>query len=339
MTEPVATEKRGRLLLVAALAFVLIATVIVAICLRVTLPHPGTDPVRITIASGMTAADVGQLLADRGIIRSRLCFRLTARLADCDRLFKAGDHELAAPLTMGGLVSMLTKPPLPPPFARVTIPEGLTIGETAAAVARQCAIDSASFAGLARDRTVAAALGIDSGSLEGYLYPDTYFISPPGDARSLIGRMVRQFRQVTGNWAAARADSLGMTLHEAVTLASIIQAEAGRPGEVPLISQVFHRRLRLGRPLEANPTVQYALGSRRRVMYGDLKVNSPYNTYRHAGLPPGPIGSPGIEAILAALHPADTDFLYFMADGGGGHVFSRTLAEHVKVVRRYRTRR
>ncbi len=340
MTGPVAIHgRRGRLLLAAALTLGIIVIVIAVQSFMVFLPHPETGPVRITIASGMTAADVGRLLADRGIIRCPICFRLAARVSGLDRSFRAGDHELYRPLTMGRLVRTLTGPPLPPPFTRVIVPEGLTIEETAAVVARQCAIDSAAFASLARDRIFAAVLGIDSGSLEGYLYPDTYFVHPPGDARALIGRMVRRFRQVTGDWAAVRADSLGFTLNEAVTLASIVQAETSRPGEMPMVSQVFHRRLALGRPLEANPTVQYALGSKRRVLYEDLKVNSPYNTYRHAGLPPGPIGSPGIEAIRAALRPADTDYLYFVADGGGGHVFSRTLAEHVDAVRRYRVRR
>ena len=127
-----------------------------------------------------------------------------------------------------------------------------------------------------------------------------------------------------------------MTVNEVVTLASIIENEASIFGERPLISSVFHKRLKLNRPLEANPTVQYALGTKRRLLYDDLKIESPYNTYIHAGLPPGPISNPGKTSLLAALYPADTKYLYFVSDGKGGHVFSRTISEHTRAVYRYK---
>ena len=130
-----------------------------------------------------------------------------------------------------------------------------------------------------------------------------------------------------------------MSVHEVVTLASIIETEASLDEERPLISSVFHRRLELNRPLEANPTIQYALGNKRRVLSDDLKIDSPYNTYIHAGLPPGPIASPGKKSLSAALYPADAKYLYFMADGKGGHVFSKSLREHNKAVRQYRRQR
>ena len=151
--------------------------------------------------------------------------------------------------------------------------------------------------------------------------------------------MVKKFNTVFNDSLKKRAKEISMSVHEVVTLASIIETEAGLDEERPLISSVFHRRLKLKRPLEANPTIQYALGSKRRILTEDLQIDSPYNTYTNPGLPPGPIASPGEKSLLAALYPAKTGYLYFMADGKGGHVFSKTLNEHIKAIRRYRKQR
>ena len=328
-----------RLVLAAILTLSVLVTGIVAERWTVILPSVDDEPVSVTVEAGISGRGIGVMLRDQGIIRCPLCFVLTARMHGLSRSFRAGTHELAGPFDMTGLARALTRNPLPPLDIRITVPEGLTIGETAAVVAAQTAIDSAAFAGHAADPVFAAKLGIDKPTLEGYLYPDTYFLRPEVDAETLIRLMVAQFRRVFEDSLRVRAASMGMSVHEAVTLASIVEAETGRIAEQSLVSQVFHRRLALGRPLEANPTVQYALGDRRRVLYEDLAVASPYNTYLNKGLPPGPIANPGAGAIRAAMYPADTDYLYFVADGSGGHVFSRTLAEHTRAVRRYRRSR
>ena len=328
-----------RLVLAAILTLAVLAVGIVVERWTVTVPGGEGGPVSVTVAQGLSGRGIGIMLRDKGIIRCPGCFVLTARMLGLARSFRAGTHELSGPLGMSGLVRALTSMPLPPPDHRITVPEGLTIGETAAVAAARSEIDSATFAEHATDPEFAAKLGIDKPTLEGYLYPDTYFIRLDADAETLIRRMVAQFHLVFDDALRARAAVMGMSVHEVVTLASIIEAETGHISELPMVSQVFHRRLELGRPLEANPTIQYALGDRRRVLYEDLSVASPYNTYLHKGLPPGPIANPGAGAIRAALYPVDTDYLYFVADGKGGHVFSRTLSEHTRAVRRYRQSR
>ncbi len=197
-------------------------------------------------------------------------------------------------------------------------------------------IDSVEFVKLAGDENLIRELGIDNDTLEGYLYPDTYFVRHGTEPHEMITRMVGKFKQVFGDSLVKRASEIGMSVNEVVILASIIETEAGRKEERPLVSSVFHRRLKRGRPLEANPTIQYALGNKRRVLLEDLDIDSPYNTYTNPGLPPAPIASPGRESIIAALYPADTKYLYFMANGKGGHVFSKTLKEHNRAVSQYK---
>lgn len=293
-------------------------------------------PVQVEIVPGMTAADVASLLHDAGIIKSPRYFRWVAARTGYATAFKAGTHELDGVLSPGEVAALLTDIPPAPPDVTVTVYEGLTIAETASLLDGIAAIDSTSFVQCASDPTIAYELGIDKPALEGYLYPDTYFIRHDTTAREMVERMVRTFQVVFDDSLYNRASALGMSMHEVVTLASIIELEAGRDSERPMVSQVFHRRMELGRPLEANPTIQYALGEKRRVLTEDLSVDSPYNTYTHRGLPPGPIASPGAASIHAALWPADTTYLYFMADGVGGHVFSRSLAEHNRAVSQYR---
>lgn len=299
-------------------------------------PPGAGDSIAVDIKQGMAASDIARELAHSGIIRSELYFRLETRRGGYAHRFKAGRHIIDGGMTTRDIVLLLTKNPPEPPDKKVTVIEGLTIQETASVLAAQAGIDSVSFVGFCGNRQFLSKLGVDKNSLEGYLYPDTYFVRADTRADEMIRRMVRRFHDVFNDTLAARAAEIGMTVHGVVTLASIIETEATLAEERPLISQVFHRRLHLGRPLEANPTIQYAIGSKRRVLHEDLEIDSPYNTYTHRGLPPGPIASPGKDSILAALYPADTNYLYFMANGKGGHVFSKSLQEHNRAVREYK---
>jgi len=299
-------------------------------------PTGVTGTVTVEIVPGMSASRIAEELEARGLISDTFFFKLYAKLTGIERNFKAGKHPLEGNLTTVGIARRLTRNPPVPPDIRVTVIEGLNIRETASVLAARAGIDSAAFVSLATDGSLAAQLGVDNDTLEGYLYPDTYFIRPDTEPVEMIRKMVARFHEVFCDSLRKRAAELGMTVSEVVTLASIIETEVSKDEERPLVSAVFHRRLRLNMPLEANSTVQYALGVKRRVLYEDLGVDSPYNTYIHAGLPPGPIASPGKKSLLAALYPADTDYLYFVADGNGGHVFSRTMREHTKAVRRYR---
>ncbi len=292
--------------------------------------------VELEISKGMTAGDIARMLREKGVIRSALYFKLVTKLNGYSMKFRAGRHEIKGTMNTHEIARLLTHNPPVPPDVKITVFEGLTIKETASILATTANIDSSEFVRLAMDKDIALKLGVDNNTLEGYLYPDTYFIRPDTRPADMITRMVNRFNTVFNDSLKVRAEEINMNVHEVVTLASIIVTEAGIDEDRPLISSVFHRRLKLKRPLEANPTIQYALGNKRRVLTADLKIDSPYNTYTNRGLPPGPIASPGKKSLVAALYPADTKYLYFMADGKGGHVFSKSLGEHNKAVRQYR---
>jgi UPF0755 protein len=218
-------------------------------------------------------------------------------------------------------------------LVRIVVPEGLTAEEAADAVSRQASFSAAQYLAAARDSALADSLALPGPLLEGYLFPETYFVDPEMSAREFVQLQARTFRQIFEPDLDREAKAQGFTPREIVTLASIVEAEARRPEERPVIASVYRNRLARGMLLEADPTVQYALGGHRdRVLYKDLEVDSPYNTYLHPGLPPGPIASPGRASLEATLHPDSTPYLYFFwtGDSLGTHVFSRTYDEHVR---------
>jgi len=215
---------------------------------------------------------------------------------------------------------------------RLTVPEGFMLREIAGAVEREVEIDSAKFYEAVCDPGFARQLGINAPTLEGYLFPDTYLLSWPLSSRELARLMVERFREVYRDKVEKYANDIGLSTNEIVALASIVQSEAQDESEMRRISAVYHNRLRQGLRLEADPTVAYALGGvRRNLHYSDLKIDSPYNTYRNKGLPPGPICSPGLASLIAAVRPLEgCDDLYFVATGDGSHAFSKTHEEHMK---------
>ncbi len=305
----------------------------------VNSPTGRRESVTIDIEMGLTADSIAKALHEQELIRSVTYFKHLAGRRGYARNFKAGRHTVDGTMSTARIAELLTLNPPSPPDCRVTVFEGLTIRETASILVTQAQIDSSRFVEFASDSVLSRELGIDNATLEGYLYPDTYFVRRGTAPMEMITRMVNQFKTVFSDSFTARAHEIGMSVSEVVILASIIEAEAGLEKERPLISAVLHKRLKLNRPLEANPTIQYALGEKRRVLNEDLKIESPFNTYTNTGLPPGPIASPGVTSLLAALYPADTQYLYFMADGKGGHVFSKTLQEHTRAVREFRKMR
>ncbi len=294
---------------------------------------PGT--VTFMIHGGMNATDVALRLEQEGLIRNVDFFLETAVKQGYDTRFKEGTFQISGIFSAREMAHLLTlRPALP--NVKITIPEGLTITETASCLNGFARIDSVEFVRLAQDTTFMRKIGITQPSLEGYLFPDTYYISEITTAPIMIERMVRQFNSVFTDSLRARAGELGMSVQDILTLASIAQLETPVRAELPVVSQVFHSRLEKRWRLEANPTIQYILGEKRRVLLDDLDVASPFNTYTHIGLPPGPIASPGRDAIMAALYPSATEYLFFMADGNGGHIFSTTLEEHNKAADSYR---
>ena len=282
---------------------------------------------RIRIDAGMSARQIGEKLEGDGVIRSALLFEWTARIRGLAQKLEAGTYELSGGETTGAILEDLLRAPLE--MVRVTLPEGMTRHQTAHLLQRQGVADSSRFVALTEDATLLRQLRVRAENLEGYLYPETYFLDRHATEEEILRRIVAEFFTVFGDSLYARLDSVGLSLHQAVTLASIVEREAVVAEERPVIASIFYRRLHFNRRLESCATVEFALGiHKKRLTNADLKVVSPYNTYAHRGLPPGPIGSPGRASIVATLYPTQTEYLYFVARGDGTHSFSRTNKEH-----------
>ncbi|MCR4397367.1 MAG: endolytic transglycosylase MltG [Firmicutes bacterium] len=301
---------------------------------------PGTAaPKVLEVPQGATAAKVAGILEAEGLIKNALLFRLLAEYKGLDDEIRAGEYEFSAAMSPAEILERLVSGPIVThPF---TVREGLTVEQTAEVLASQGVVDKAAFLAAARDRTLVAEFLPTNCELkeplEGYLFPDTYRIRRGTTEREMAEIMVRRFREVFTEQLRARAWETGMSVHQVVTLASIIEKEAMADDERPLISGVFHNRLRMGMKLDADPTVRYALGKfTGPVTIEDTKVASPYNTYGQPGLPPGPIAAPGLASIRAALYPAETKYLYFVAKNDGTHCFSLTLRDHINAMKKYK---
>lgn len=293
---------------------------------------------RVRIPQGATFAAAADSLKSAGVLGSPRLFRMYAAVTQRDRDIKAGTYLLEPGLSWNDLIDALTA-------GRgiehsVTIPEGLPLREILPLLARGTGAPLESLWHAARDSSLRARLGVPTPDLEGYLFPDTYRFMYGTSAREAVRDMVRRFEEVWDTRWDARLTELGRTRHEILTLASIVEKEARLDAERPVIAAVYHNRLRQNMPLQADPTVQYALGEHRtRVLYRDLKVDSPYNTYRNRGLPPGPIASPGRASIEAALYPANVPYRYFVAHPDGHHEFRVTFEEHTAARRMVQRRR
>jgi UPF0755 protein len=334
------------LLRIAKTAFSLALLVLFAALLFVTielyrpLNIPGGKAVFV-VEKGMGAGSVARALKDGGFIRARLPFVAAYRLFFRPAKIKAGEYELVGPLGEKGLLEVLVKGRVM--LHPVTLPEGLTAWEVLPLVSSLLADGDRGFEAALHDARPIAALDDRAVDLEGYLFPETYSFPRGIAAAEVIGTMVNQFQNVFGEAWKSRAGELRMSVREAVILASLIEKETSVPGEKRLVSAVFHNRLRIGMKLDCDPTIIYALklkGSYAgRLTRQELSLDSPYNTYRYAGLPPGPICNPGREALEAALYPAAEPYLYFVAKEGGGHRFSRSFSEHAAAVREYQKTR
>lgn len=298
----------------------------------------GAAPADVVVEPGSAVRTIGRRLDQEGVIRSALLFELWLRARGDAAAIQAGTYRLPRDRGLPTVVDMLVEGKTV--LVEVTVPEGLRLEQVARVVARSLGIDSADFVAAATDPLLADSLDVPAPTLEGYLFPETYRVDPSTTAREMARIMAIQFHAVFDDRWRARADSLGVPVERIVTLASIVEEEARVPEERKTIAGVFWNRLSKGMRLEADPTVQYALGGhRQRVLYRDLEVDSPYNTYRNTGLPPGPIASPGRAALEATLYPDSVPYLFFVATGEGGrHTFSETLAEHERKRREARAR-
>jgi UPF0755 protein len=308
------------------------AAAVAGVILLVTVAPPAGQALRVVVPEGATLGQVVDTLAARGIVRGSAIFELYARARGAAPQIKAGHYALPAPSSWASVVRRLTRGEvLTEPM---TVPEGFTLAQIAPRIARASGVPEPSAAALLASEELAAELGVPGPGLEGYLFPDTYLFASGVPVERIVAAMVERYREVWTPERRARLDAVGLTEHEVVTLASIVQAEARRVEEMPQIAGVYHNRLERGWLLQADPTVLYALGGyRERLLFAaiDSVSDNPYNTYAFAGLPPGPIGSPGEAAIDAALNPTG-DYLFFVAWPDGTHVFTRSLAEHNQAV-------
>jgi UPF0755 protein len=291
-------------------------------------------PRDFVIHRGMSLPQIADSLQSQGVISSRDRFIFADKILQWGKTLKAGKYTLAPGASTLDLYKLFRSGKSAQ--FRVTLPEGKTIEDYAAILQRALEIDSAVFARLAYDSAFAKQLNVPAENLEGYLYPNTYSFAWGVPAPDIIRTIVQEFHQQVNDSLRRRAAELGMSLQEVLTLASIIEGEAVVDSERAIISAVYHNRLRQGILLQADPTIQYIVpGPPRRLLNRHLEIDSPYNTYRYPGLPPGPVNNPGIASIRAALYPAQVDYIYFVARGDGSHTFSRTLQEHLRAKKEF----
>lgn len=298
-------------------------------------PDPDAAPVRVVVPQGASFRAAADSLASAGVIGSGTAFRTYARVRGRDGGLKPGTYAFVPGTSWDELLTALNDGR--GLVASVTIPEGWALAQIIPAVAKALELPEDSVIAAVRDTALLRRLEIPIETVEGYLFPATYTFAIGTSARSAVGEMVAEFeRRWQPEWGAA-LEAQSMNRHQGVTLASIVEREARVATERPTIAAVYHNRLRINMPLQADPTVQYARGEHtNRVLYRDLEVDSPYNTYRNPGLPPGPIGSPGSASLAATAAPADVPFLFFVAHPDGHHEFRRTYAEHLAAVREMR---
>ncbi len=300
-------------------------------------PHSFTSPKSVVIGKGRSFVAAAGILQDSGVVGSSYLFRAVGKLYGIHTV-RAGRYVFQSGMSTIDLIRDLHEGRSAVSFY-VTIPEGFRGVQIARTLRREVGIDSAKFMELFADGAHFAPLH-GSQSLEGYLFPDTYDFAWEEDEQVIIERMVHRFNVFFADSLTRRAKAMKLSVNDVMTMASIVEGEAVKSEERAVIAGLYYNRLKLHMRLEADPTVQYAIADGpRRLTYGDLKMLSPYNTYRMQGLPPGPINSPGSASILAALFPAAHKYLYFVADGTGGHLFARTYDEHMKNVRVYRKHR
>ena len=299
-----------------------IVGVLIAACGR----SPGR-PVRVTVPVGASLGTAAESLARAGVIGSARFFRAYAFVRRDDRAIKAGTYMLHRNSGYGATLDAIRGGK--GLVRSVTIPEGFALAQIIPLFASKLAIAPESLAAAVSDTALLHQLDVPTPTVEGYVFPDTYIFPEQTSARVAIATAVRRFEQIWQPAWTLRLDSVGLTRHDVMTLASIVEKEARLPEERPVIAAVYMNRLRDHMLLQADPTVQYALGEHQsRVLYKHLEIESSYNTYKHPGLPPGPIASPGRASILAALYPANVPYKYFVALPDGHHEFRNDFAGH-----------
>jgi UPF0755 protein len=330
------------LLAVLAAGIVLGAGAAVWLLLGTEKPYKGYEGTEqfVEIPPGAGPAGIGRRLADAGVVRDRLSFRVALWRTGQARRLQAGEYRFDRPMSAREVIDKLARGDV---FLRaVTFPEGLTIRQMSQIYQREGFGDAAEFVRAAQDVSLIRDLDPAAEDLEGYLFPNTYTLPRNITAAQLVTRMVTAFRDTLTSDMVDRAAARGMTVRQLVALASLVEKETAKPDERSVVAAVYANRLKAGMPMQADPTVIYALERVGKydgnITREDLRFDSPYNTYRYPGLPPGPIASPGRASLNAAADPADVPYIFFVSRNDGSHVFSTTLDEHNRHVFEYQVK-
>ena len=291
----------------------------------------------VDIPQGSGTNEIGRRLVEGGVVRDLLIFRAAMWWGARDRSLKAGEYRFAEPMSASQVVDKLARGEVH--ARRITFPEGLTIIDMSKIYEQRGFGPASEFVTAAGNAELIEAVDPLAPDLEGYLYPETYAIPRGTPAAKLVALMVDRFRAAYSDDLRAKAEAQGLTAREVVTIASLVEKETAQDHERALVAAVYRNRMKLGMGMQADPTVIYALQKAGRydgnIRRTDLQFDSPYNTYKYAGLPPGPIASPRKASLEAALTPADVPYIYFVSRNDGTHVFASTLAEHNKNVREF----
>jgi UPF0755 protein len=299
---------------------------------QVVEPYRGYgDPeVFVDIPPGSSTTSIGNALVDRGVVRDRRTFQVALWISGRSRSLRAGEYRFDAPMHALDVVDKIARGDVY--RRRLTFREGLTIVEMAQVFEQRGFGAAADFRKAAENRALIQDVDPEAADLEGYLFPETYALPRGTSAAAVVAQMVDAFKAALTPELRTNATTAGLSIRQLVTLASLVEKETGTPAERPLVAAVYSNRLKIGMAMQADPTVIYALqkagtytGNLRR---DDLQLDSPYNTYRYPGLPPGPIAAPGKASLEAAAKPADVDYLYFVSRNDGSHVFASTLEQH-----------
>lgn len=307
----------------------------------VALPYQGFEGEQfVTIDNGSSVPAIGRRLAEAGVVRDVRAFQIAARIKGDEKRLQAGEYRFDRAATAFEVVERIARGDV---FVRpITFPEGRTAAEMAAIYEQRGFGPASDFTAAADDPSRVKGLDPSAPDLEGYLFPSTYRLARNATARALVQLMVQSFEKAFDADLRAAAAAQGLSVREAVTLASLVEEEAQKPEERPLISAVYHNRLKIGMGLQCDATVIYALQRAGRwngnITKADLAMDSPYNTYRYRGLPPGPIANPGRASLEAAVKPADAGYLYYVSRNDGSHAFATTLDEHNRNVHQYQIR-
>ena len=289
---------------------------------------------KVRIDHGTTLSNISDKLNKRGLVSNKWVFEFLTKIKGLEKSMQAGTFRLSNVHTNNEVINNIVFGS--PDRKKITFLEGWNMNQVAKHISKELDFNYSEVIKLLSDEELIRDLQINSNTLEGYLFPETYYFFEGVDKTSVIKRLVKEHKKFWNNANLSKADSLGFTPYEIITLASIIEGEAIYDSERSIISAVYHNRIKIGMKLQADPTVQYIIDDGpRRLLNKDLRIKSPYNTYIYQGLPPGPINSPGKQSLIAALSPQDNDYLYFVAKGDGYHTFSRNEKEHERAKRAF----